>query len=870
MRRLLLATALVAALQAVCACGGGGGSDDGNAGDGPPAPAPAPSGGAAIVGELLIASISQSDADVNDPEAPYGSNDTREEAQPIPVPVVLGGYVNVPGRGPAGRSFDTGDADDVFQAELAAGQVVELVMPSADPSLDDAQRDDADLALYDVAGDLVDESRGLGQVERIVVPLDGPYFVRVIAYSGAPLYRLSIGQPTPAAVTGADLRLSDDFRAGELVVTLARNAASASAQKTQAQEAAAHELSVRHAHVQKAGAPDRELLVGWARPQAVDVSSTPSTYAATALDVAGFHVPATLAAKHETLLRAKRLRTDPLVQSADVNRVLRTAAVPNDPGWRLQRWHYEMIRLPEAWDVTRGSPEVVVAVVDTGIVRTHPDFEGQLVPGFDFVSDPGNEDGTGLDDDPDDPGCVIGGGSVFHGTHVAGTVAAATDNALGVAGVGWNVRVMPLRALDGCEGKGSMYDVSQAVRYAAGLPNDSRRLPAQRADVINLSIGVLAPCDRGSEQLFADVRAQGVVVVAAAGNESTSTESHPASCADVIAVSALDSRGQPAAYTNFGAWVDVAAPGGDMRYDVDGDGDLDGVFSTHASGGGANRHPTYRPLQGTSMASPHVAGVIALVRAVAPRLAPAEIASLLLQGRLTRDIGAVGRDELGVGLIDALASVRAATGDSIPLPSTLVVLPALINFGDVGTHAELIVANGGSGTLSITEVRTSEAWLRVAATEVDAGGLGRYGVEAERSGLAPGNYEGWVEFVSTAGTGRVPVALQVTAATVSPDAGLQYVLLLRPDSRSAAEPQAALRVRGTSTAYRLEDVAPGEYLVVAGTDMNNDGSICDDGEACGAYPVEPEPAVVAVGDADVVGIDFTTAFRTDVTVTAGR
>ena len=859
-RRWLVAALLVASLQG---CGGGGGGSSGGGGSTPPPVTPPPSGPAgAVSGALLIASISQVDSDVNDPSAPYRSNDTREQAQPIPAPVALGGYVNVAGRGPAGRSQAAGDVDDVYRAALAAGQVVELVMPTADPTRPDDQRDDADLALYDAAGTLIDESLGLGQVERIVVPHTGEYYVRVNAFAGAPLYRLSIGQPTPASAPASDLRLSDDFREGELVVRL-HPAAAATALALADQGAPG--LVARHGLERRAGAPARELLLGWATRRAL-VQSAHAPGAATVANAAGFHVPAALAARRETLLRAKRLRADPDVRSADLNRVLRATAVPNDPGYRLQRWHYEMIGLPAAWDVTRGRVDVVVAVVDTGIVRSHPDLTGQLVAGYDFVRDAGNEDGDGLDADPEDPGCVLDGGSVFHGTHVAGTVAAATGNAQGVAGVGWNVRVMPLRALDGCAGSGSSYDIAQAVRYAAGLPNDSGRVPAQAADVINLSLGVLAECDAGSQALFADVRERGVVVVAAAGNESTSQRSHPAACPNVIAVSALDSRGERAAYTNFGSWVDVAAPGGDLRFDMQGDGQLDGVYSTHATGGGANRQPTYRLLQGTSMATPHVAGVIALMRSVDPALGAATIDTMLEQGRLTRDIGTAGRDDLGVGLIDAFAAVRAAGNAVSPLPPELAAMPAALNLGDVGTHAEVSVINAGGGELAVTGTRTSDPWLRVTADAVDANGLGRYSITADRSGLAPGAHSGWVEFDSAAGVARVTVALQVTAATLTPEAGLQYVVLLRPDTRASAGPQVAVQVRGTSTGYRIGEVPAGKYLVVAGTDMNNDGAVCDDGEACGAYPVEPEPTVIDVGSAALGGIDFTTAFRTNVAV----
>ena len=865
-RRLpTLAMLLCASTLSLTGCGGGGGGSSGGGDPNPPPGPPPPSGGVAVSGALLIASVSQADSDVNDPNAPFQANDTRQQAQRIPTPVALGGYVNQPGRGPSGRSSGAGDVDDVFLAELASGQLIELVLPSADPTLDDTQRDDADLALYDASGALVDESLGLGQIERIVVPHPGTYYVRVTAFAGAPLYRLSIGEPTPASSTGADLRLSDAFRPGELVVRLADQGPAKVGTSTSAKldvAVAAEQLAARHRLARRAGAPGRELLVGWTEGPAA--AAAKSTAAIDATDAAGFRIPQPLQSRHATLLQAKRLRSDPLVRSADLNRVAQVAVVPNDPGWRLQRWHYQMIRLPQAWDVTRGRAEVVVAVVDTGIVGGHPDLAGQLVAGYDFIRDPANEDGNGIDADPEDPGCVLDGGSIFHGTHVAGTVAAATDNGSGVAGVGWSVQVMPMRALDGCVGTGSTYDIAQAVRYAAGLPNDSGRVPVQRADVINLSLGVLAPCDATSRDLYAEVHAQGVVIVAAAGNESTSTESLPAACPNVIAVSAVDSRAQRAAYSNFGAWVDVAAPGGDLRFDMDGDGQLDGIFSTHATGGGANREPTYRLLQGTSMAAPHVAGVVALMRSLVPTLGADDIETLLQQGSLTSDIGVAGRDELGVGLIDAPAALRAAQGDATPLPPDLVVLPDAINLGDVGTHADVTAANGGSGELSITEVRTSDPWLRVAPEAVDASGLGRYTIDAERSTLPAGSHAGWVEFVSSAGTERITVALRVTASTLAPDAGLQYVLLMDASTRAATGAQTSVRVLGTSTTYRIDDVAAGAYLVVSGTDMNNDGSICDDGEACGAYPVEPEPTVVEVGDAALDGIDFTTAFRTNV------
>ena len=127
--------------------------------------------------------------------------------------------------------------------------------------------------------------------------------------------------------------------------------------------------------------------------------------------------------------------------------------MPNDPSYSIQRWHYEQIELPAAWNISQGSANVVVAIVDSGVVAAHPDLSSKLVDGYDFVGSVLNQDGDGIDSNPDDPGCAIGGGSIFHGTHVAGTVAAATNNGVGVAGVAWNVRLMPVRVLDGCTGQ---------------------------------------------------------------------------------------------------------------------------------------------------------------------------------------------------------------------------------------------------------------------------------------------------------------------------------------------------------------------------------------------------------------------------------
>ncbi|MDR7442059.1 MAG: S8 family peptidase [Armatimonadota bacterium] len=337
------------------------------------------------------------------------------------------------------------------------------------------------------------------------------------------------------------------------------------------------------------------------------------------------------------------LRASPHVQHAEQDGYAYVLATPNDPYYGSQ-WHYPMIQLPAAWDVTTGSP-VIVAVVDTGIRPDHPEFvAGVLVAGRNFFN--------GADDtNTTDPGCPNTEPTRYsHGTHVAGTVAALTNNGVGVAGVAWGgasgVKIMPVRVLGelpGLCGVGYTSDVAKGVVWATD--NGAR--------VINLSLGGTADVQvmREAVQYALD---RGVAVVAAAGNSNTSAPHYPAAYLGVIAVSALACDGQKAYYSNFGPYVFVAAPGGDATKDCPGGLSPDLVLST----GWRPSEPsnfTYVGLQGTSMAAPHVSGVAALLVGRG-FVGPAAIRERL---RLTAtDLGAPGWDETyGYGLVNAAAAV---------------------------------------------------------------------------------------------------------------------------------------------------------------------------------------------------------------------
>jgi serine protease len=308
------------------------------------------------------------------------------------------------------------------------------------------------------------------------------------------------------------------------------------------------------------------------------------------------------------------LAARPDVAWAQPNYLRHAMLEPNDQYYGLQ-WHYPLISLPAAWDVTTGNATVIVAVIDTGQFA-HPDMDpARFVPGFDFISDAANAlDGDGIDGDPADPGDhAAGTASSFHGTHVAGTIGAFTNNGSGVAGVDWTARIMPVRVL-GAQG-GPDFDIAQGIRFAAGLPNDSGTVPTQRADIINMSLGGPGT-SFVMQQAVADARAQGVIVVVAAGNENQDAGGFvPASFPEAVCVSAVDLQVQKAPYSNFGNAVDIAAPGGDTSVDRDGNGFADGVLSTLADDSGGGLVPIFKFYQGTSMATPHVAGVAGLMQA---------------------------------------------------------------------------------------------------------------------------------------------------------------------------------------------------------------------------------------------------------------
>lgn len=788
--------------------------------------------GVQVVGAVNLSSGTQIDSDVNESSVTNIANNDFASAQQIFSPGVLGGYVSQANSGPSGSLFESGD-EDYFRVSLSAGDRILLTIG------DTSDGQDLDVELYDAGEVLVDDSLGTGNTEAVQAPEAGDYFIRVFAFSGASNYVVTTGSSgagTSVRTTGADFSSFDNFVPNQVIVQLGEKAPAVMSEMRQ---------SMQVIRGQRLDEPLLMAFNGVEARKAAIVRVNDSL-----IDLPNAGVSAKQRTKRETIWSIKAMMRRPGIERAEPNYSRDALATPNDPLY-AEQWHLPQIQLPAAWDLTTGSPSVRVAVIDTGILSNHPDFAGQLVDGVDMIGDSENAgDGDGVDSNPEDEGDgdLGDGSSSFHGTHVAGTVAAATNNSVGVGGVAWDSRIMPVRAL-GRSG-GTSFDIIHSIRYAAGLSNASGDLPTQPADVINLSLG-----GAGSSQSEADAvtaaRNAGVIVIAAAGNSGTQDLEFPASYEGVVSVSATNQTNVLTEYSNFGPTVDVAAPGGDMSEDVNTDGFPDGVLSAIGSDRDNSLTYGYRRYEGTSMAAPHVAGVVALMKAVYPDLTPAILDQTLKEGRITDDLGAAGRDnQFGYGLINAFKAVMTAqelaSGTLQPLPPSLLASPSAISFGVINTELVLSLTNAGGGDLSVTGVSDETDWLNVSAFSTNDVGLGSYRVTADRTGLAAGEYTGTIRINSSVGDLLVPVRLQVSATTFSSSAGVLFALLIDSESEETSYQQRLANPADGVYELNLRDVAPGTYSLVVGSDMDNDNFICDAGEACGAYPTLNDEAPIEI------------------------
>ncbi|MBD2580650.1 S8 family peptidase [Oscillatoria sp. FACHB-1406] len=316
----------------------------------------------------------------------------------------------------------------------------------------------------------------------------------------------------------------------------------------------------------------------------------------------------------QTLQSLRHSELKDVTEYIEPNYLYSALTPPNDPDYSKQ-WNLHNINVEQAWDETKGAG-VTVAVIDTGVTQVPDLKQTKFVKGYDFVSDR-----------------VEATDDVGHGTHVAGTIAQSTNNGFGVAGIAYEAKIMPIKVLG--QGGGTVADIAEGIRFAAD----------NGAQVINMSLG--GPGESSLlEEAIKYAYNKGTVIIAAAGNENRNSASYPARYPNVLSVSALDAAGNKAPYSNFGAGVDIAAPGGSE----------DAKIVQHTIDPSTGE-PAFLGFQGTSMAAPHVAGVAALIKA-SGEYSPEEVYNILQQS--SRKIQEDPLNHFGAGQLDAGAAVQLA------------------------------------------------------------------------------------------------------------------------------------------------------------------------------------------------------------------
>jgi serine protease len=561
------------------------------------------------------------------------------------------------------------------------------------------------------------------------------------------------------------------------------------------------------------------------------------------------------ASLEETPALAQSLAGRPDVVYAHPNFLLYPSATANDT-YYSRLWHYQAINIPQAWDSEKGlSNPVTVAVIDTGILTNHPDFAGKLVGGYDFISDARTaRDGNGRDSNPADPGDNLGGNGSYHGSHVAGTIAAATNNSLGIAGVSWGAQILPIRVL-GVNG-GTLTDIIDGLLWSAGVSVSGIPANSNPAHVINMSLGGEYRCldAPAYQQAINQVRSRGKIVVVAAGNEDDDASLYsPASCDGVITVGATNHTGSRAWYSNYGSRIDLMGPGGDTSLTYQGytAGVLSLVYNESQSS------YTYAYYQGTSMATPHVAGVIALMKSKKPSLSHDEALDVL--SRTARPLSSSACDRptgsnCGAGLIDAQAALAALNTTSPNF--TLSLSPNSGSVAPGGSLSTSITINRSGGFSNSVMLSLSGAPSGVSSSfsPNPASNTSTLSFNVA-SYTAPGVYT--LTLSGTGGSLTRQAVFYLTVGTVNrPTLEGSYLFALYWDGYEYVEDLSQMLTVGsntTSASYEFPYLLPGQY-VVAGWKDTNDNEDVDAGDFFGAYLISGELALITPPRA---GVNFT-------------
>jgi serine protease len=783
-------------------------------------------GAGSISGTITAAFDNLVDVDTRDPDEPSADNNSFGNAQVISASTILSGVV------------DTNDVDDFYQVKLQKDQRLSLQVADEGNQLVYEQ---VQLALYRADPDTgpilftsVATNPSNGRLfSSVVIPSDGNYFIKLSAINPR-----STTQPS-----GRELQSHGIY---SLVID--------APVETTAKDYALGEINILLKPEREYQAQGLSTTMDIGRIKTLSIDDAQTFLASQNMQVSTLAMAGALTEEEQEHWQMwqtiEMLAAHPDILYAEPNWKRFANLDPiNDPLYAGQ-WHYDTINVEKAWEAmdSRGNAGITVAVIDTGVLTAHPDLSNNLIAGYDFVDD---------DEDANDPGdrLINGQRSSFHGTHVAGTIAASAANGEGGVGVAANVMIMPVRVLGPMGGFSN--DVLAGVCFAAQITRidngvcENTNKASKAADIINLSLG--GEGFSNIEQAVYDaVTAKGIIVIAAAGNESSSRPFYPAAYDNVISVSAINRNLEQASYSNFGSTIDVASPGGDSSVDR-------GVLSTLGDDRSNTTVFTYGSLQGTSMAAPHVAGVAALMKSVKSSLTHDEFLGYLNAGDLTQDLGAPGRDDIfGIGLIDAhkavLKVIENATAQILSSNNNLF-------FNVSQTTLEFVLTSSNNKDLGDIRVEISGAnnnstglWLQLNKDS----GLGDYQATVDRGDLLEGSYQ--AELLVSSSLDNVAdivisVQLQVGNPELSANAGVQYVVIINDDAEpnedgtfvSAGGSAALIADQGLYT-YEILGLKKGNYTVSTGSDLDLDFIICDAGESCGQYPTVDRPIIVTISE----------------------
>lgn len=827
-------------LLTACGGGGGGGSDGGSPGGG--------SGSARVSGTIEIIPGTRVDGDYADLWSPGAGWSVSRGSVSIPVPVVVGGYLSDGGGDySAGLSYPQ-DIQDVYDVDLAERDryflqcFSSLEGTTASPSVT--------LSLG-----VVDITDACGKGGEVPSDLSG---LSITANGGGP-FRYVLTLAVPGALSAFDVSWPEPpLKVNEAIVT--------------GSAAVANTLSA--SGLRASSVMSLERAIG---PNTWQVRRAPGTQS--------FSVGSMRSGdpRAQTIDWIRSMRED-FGMAVEPNYLFSLASL--SPGDNLyyrndnedglpNNWNLVDINMEAAWGLTNGSwgQDVGVAVMDTGMFSStlgsygnwHEDLAANVAPDtgdtLDFVSaeydvdqNPGRDGNPATPPTPDNPERTS-----FHGTHVAGIIA-AEDNTIGTLGIAHQATIFPYRVLgvdpvDGTDGTGGLADLIAAINAAS---------QNAEIDAVNLSLGGLPQSDALQSATDRAYDA-GQLVVAAGGNSGDGSAVYPAANRRVLGVGATDRDNTLSGFSNYGQSVDLLAPGGNLG---------DGIVNAYGNYSNGNLESSYAYLAGTSMAAPHVTGVFALMKDKEPTLSPDQFRARLIAGYLTDASRFDDYALFGAGLLDAQA---ALTDPPSQFPTVVSAWPRVLEINRTGSETEVLLevlkedlasaplVNGtptiptpfeitdGSGNpieLSDGDNIPERLHIRVNTAELDDG--------RDVSGEIVIRY-------STEGPVRdltIPLYVQAVDQPEDRNAGRHYVLLLNADNPdSSRSRQVAATLSGGQYSFSLDGVTPGDYILVAGSDLDGNGFICENGEACAEYPAIGARQEIPIRDGDALRLDLTTGYR---------